>query len=294
MAELKINHHCLQCLVQKSTKVENLPLSPQQKTDYLKALLRLIADAPLSVSAPEIIEQIGVLQQSYGIETFSFAAIKQQYNTLLLSLEEELWETVLRSKNPLHTATCYAFIGNYIDFGAVDGITEQKVRNYIADATNTAFDKATFDKLQAELQRARRLVYLTDNCGEIVMDKLLIRLLKASYPALDIQVIVRGKEVLNDATMDDAVFVGLNKIVPVTQNGTGIAGTVLTKINPQSRALIDNADVIIAKGMGNFETLCGCEKNVYYMFLCKCKRFCEMFQKPQFSYMLLNEKDVQK
>ncbi len=110
------------------------------------------------------------------------------------------------------------------------------------------------------------------------------------YPDIKIDVIVRGRDVLNDATTDDAKQVGLDNIASVTQNGTGIAGTALNKINNESLALINNAYIIISKGMGNFETLKGSGLNIYYMFLCKCDKFCHMFDVPRFTYMFLNEK----
>ena len=117
------------------------------------------------------------------------------------------------------------------------------------------------------------MVYLTDNCGEVVLDKMLVKLLKEMYPNLDITVIVRGEQILNDATMEDAVQIGMTDMVNVIGNGNNIAGTWLDAVSEQALKLIDQADVIIAKGQGNFETLYGCGKNIYYMFLCKCQLF---------------------
>lgn len=109
------------------------------------------------------------------------------------------------------------------------------------------------------------------------------------YPQIDITVIVRGKPALNDATIEDAEEAGLSEVVTVIGNGNGITGTWLPEISAEAREKIEEADLILSKGQGNFETLQGCGKNIYYMFLCKCKLFVERFQMEQFEGVLANE-----
>jgi len=99
-------------------------------------------------------------------------------------------------------------------------------------------------------------------------------------------------EEYNDATILDAEEIGLVNIVNVIDNGTDIPGTQLNKINRKSREIIDNADLIIAKGQGNFETLFGCDKNIYYIFLCKCDLFVNRFNMEKFNGIFANEKDI--
>ncbi len=122
-----------------------------------------------------------------------------------------------------------------------------------------------FRDLQEELGKAKKLLYLTDNCGEIVI--------KERYPQLSVTVMVRGKAVINDATEEDAIQVGMTEITRVVNNGTGIAGTCLEQMPEVPFQEVDEADVIIAKGHGNYETLRGCDRNVFYLFLCKCEMF---------------------
>ena len=151
-------------------------------------------------------------------------------------------------------------------------------------------DQKQYEELTMELEKAKKLVYLTDNCGEIVMDKLLIKQIKNKYPDLDITVMVRGAEVINDATIEDAKQVGLNEIVKVIPNGSDIAGTWIEEISEEAKKELDEADIIISKGQGNFETLRKCGKNIYYIFLCKCDLFANIFQVPKLTGMLINEK----
>ncbi|MBQ8640311.1 MAG: DUF89 family protein, partial [Lachnospiraceae bacterium] len=196
------------------------------------------------------------------------------------------------SEDPLRLALQYAMVGNYIDFGAVGIVDETYLTALLKDAALNSVDERTFAQLKLELESAEKLVYLTDNCGEIVMDKLLIGQLKALYPQMELTVIVRGGEVLNDATVEDAVQVGLTELVPVIDNGNSIAGTWMDEVSAQARHVMEDADLILAKGQANYETLRGCGMNIYYIFLCKCEMFARMFQVPRFSGMLLKERET--
>lgn len=289
---MKFDHNCIKCLVSKNLNVSDFDIDDKLKMAYLKEVLFLISQSDADAYAPEIVESITDLQLKYGIKGFDYTDVKKHYNQLLLSFEEKIFKSIESSEDPIYKAVCYAFVGNYIDFGTNLNINEQKLNTLIDNVASVSFDVDEFVNLKNDLSTAKSLVYLTDNCGEIVFDKLLISTIKKCYKNIDIKVIVRGRPVLNDATMDDAIQVGLDKIVDVCDNGTGVAGTVLGRINEQSSALINRADVIISKGMGNFETLNGCGKNIYYMFMCKCEKFCSVFNVPLLTNMLLNDKRI--
>ena len=102
---------------------------------------------------------------------------------------------------------------------------------------------------------------------------------------------LRGKKILNDATMEDARMIGLTEIADVIDNGTEIAGTCLELIDIKAKECIEAADVIISKGQGNFETLNGCGLNIYYLFLCKCEWFVKRFGMEQFKGVFINDKN---
>lgn len=289
-----IDYKCLKCLIEKNLNMDKIQLSDAQKTLYLKDFLKLLADAPDTLSAPELVEQITNLQTKYQITAFDYTEIKKYYNHLLLHLEEEIYNKIIHAEKPLLTACKYALIGNYIDFGTNLNINEDMLHSLIDSVDSISFDTTEFFNFERELKTCKELVYLTDNCGEIVFDKILIKYLKEHYKDMNITAIVRGKNILNDATQEDATQVHLNDFAKVYDNGTGIAGTVLSRINSQSLSLIDHADMIISKGMGNFETLQGCNKNIYYLFMCKCEKICSIFQSPLFTYMFLNEKRLER
>ena len=118
-------------------------------------------------------------------------------------------------------------------------------------------------------------------------DKLIIEVIQRLNPRAEITAIVRGEEAMNDATIEDAEQVGLTEVVKVIGNGSDILGTCLKYISEEARMVIEEADVVLAKGQGNFETLLGYDKNIYYIFLCKCEMIAEMFGVEKFSPMLV-------
>ena len=286
----KLQAECISCLLKKY--LDRIPQDASSETAlaYTQRLCRVLAEASPAMSAPEVVERINALRRETfgGVEDFGEA--KVFFNNLILGLEPHLLDTIRRSSDPVGLALRYAMLGNYIDFAAMDTVDENRLLRMLEEAEQLAFDDGEAANLWNELSAAKRLVYLTDNCGEIGLDKLFILTLQAAFPALRIDAIVRGAPVLNDATMADARQVGLDAVVPVTDNGTAVAGTCLARLSPEAKALVDAADVIISKGQGNFETLRHCGLNVYYLFLCKCRFFADRLGVPLFTGMLLNDR----
>ena len=284
----RLNAQCVSCLLNKHLK--NIPdsFSSAKKLRYMQGILKIIGNADVCMSAPEIVEQIDKFKQSF-CETDSFSQIKDFYNNLLLGVEKDIEANIENSHNPLETAVKYAMAGNFIDFGAMESVDEQILKETLQNAEKIVINKAELEGFENEIIKAENIVYLTDNCGEIVLDKLLIKQILKINNSLKINVIVRGEPVLNDCTVDDACQVGLDKLVAVSGNGTAIAGTVLEKISLEAKGLIDNADLVISKGQGNFETLHHCGKNIYYLFLCKCEMFAQRFGVPQFTGVFIND-----
>ena len=137
------------------------------------------------------------------------------------------------------------------------------------------------------------VLYLCDNCGEIVLDKLLILQLQKHFPHLQITVMVRGGEVLNDATMRDVRQIHLDEVCPCTSSQVPLAGCDLRHIGEDTRALLASSDMIIAKGQANFESLYGCGLPIYYLLLCKCDYFCEQFRMHHLKGIFAYEKTLE-
>jgi len=249
-------------------------------------------DARLEDSSPTLSPAISRLQREmFGIELYDYTDIKKYFNSLMMEKAPEIEKEIMAAKDPLKLAVQYAMTGNYIDFGAVENVNEEDLNKYLERAKEIPVKEAEYEAFKADIRKAQKLVFLTDNCGEIVMDKLLIKELKRQNPSIDLTVIVRGEDVSNDATLIDAEQIGLTDMVKVIGNGSGIAGTSMKDISEETLNLMKEADVLIAKGQGNFETLQMCGLNIYYLFMCKCMMFANRFRVPQFTGMLINDKN---
>ena len=212
-----------------------------------------------------------------------------KYNRLLLEREESLRGEIEQEPDRFQAAIQCAITGNYIDFGAMSDVNEEKLHELLSNRTEIRLDEAELAHLKQDLGQAKRLAYITDNAGEIVLDKIFISELKKLYPELEIGVIVRGFPTLNDATSADAEYVGMDREAVIISNGTDVPGTPMGEISGEARNWIDSSDLCIAKGQGNFETLRGCNRNIYYLFLCKCELFVKKFQVERFTPVLSNE-----
>lgn len=290
MEVLRFNTQCIDCIMSRFLSKIPPTVDERSKLRFAKAIMKIIVDADDSVSAPEIVAMATALKNEVFGAHDDYAEAKKYFNALMLSLEDSISDKITASSEPLLTAAKFALLGNYIDFGAMASVDENKLRQMLGEVDGISLNSTEFDNLCHDLENGKRLVYLTDNCGEIALDKLFIREIKARFPSVDVTVLVRGEPVLNDATMEDATDIGLPLVATVLPNGTNVAGTCLNKLPPKIKEIVDNADVIISKGQGNFETLHDCGLNVYYFFLCKCKLFSDQFKVPSFTGMLLNDR----
>ena len=286
---IRLNSECIKCLLNKYLNKLPCDMTEEQKVCYFQKILEIISKTDYSVSAPEIVAEVVSIQKQMFGKWEDYSELKKYYNGLMLSLCSELSKKIETAPSPLRLAAGYSMLGNYIDFGAMDSVDENKLKTLLDTAGDINIDGVEFDNLKNDLSTARNLVFLTDNCGEIALDKLFMTEIMKEYPHLSLKIIVRGAPVLNDATLEDALQVGLDSIAEVVSNGSDVAGTCLTKISNTAKTYIDNADLVIAKGQGNFETLRYCGKNVYYMFLCKCQLFADRCNVPRFTPMLLND-----
>ena len=290
---MRLNTFCLCCQINKqASMIDSFP-DEKKKLAYMQNVLTRLTNLQEDDNSPSLYTEFQKhFTKIWGIAPKDYTELKKEFNQLMMDLEEELMLSIRESADPLERALIYSRIGNYIDFAALSHVKKEKLLSLIEEGRQESLDKEEYRHFCEELSSASSLVYLTDNCGEIVLDKLVIRILKERFPKLDIQVIVRGFPAANDATIEDAKMCGLTEFVPVIGNGNDVGGTWLPHISKESLSLIKNADVIISKGQGNFETLHGCALNIYYLFLCKCEWFMRMFQAEKFQGMFVNEKRI--
>lgn len=287
----RLRPECIKCLLDKYLEKYPENITDNQKLEYMQKILEMVAKAPKSYATPVIVSKMNeVHKQLFGIPIEDFTQVKWHFNEIMMECEEVLQKRLEEAEDPLRLAIQYALVGNYIDFGTIEYVDEAYLSQLLEEAGQRPVSEVNYELLKKELSTGKKMVFLTDNCGEIVMDKLLIQVIQRLFPKLEITVIVRGGDVLNDATIVDAQQIGLTEQFHVIGNGNNIAGTWLEELSQEAEQEIDSADVIIAKGQANYETLRFCRKNIYYLFLCKCQMFARNFGVPQFTGMLVREK----
>lgn len=208
------------------------------------------------------------IKELSGVED-PYRHLKSVSNRSALDLLPGLRREAAGAPDPLAFALRAAVAGNIVDFGnrSGPGDLEGSLRNV---TTGDLFVDHT-PYLRSDLEGASSLLLLCDNAGEIVMDRLLCEVLTDLYPGLVLTAAVRGGPMINDATVEDAVEAGLDGICEVISTGYAMAGIDLEKSALAFRQAFAAADVIIAKGQGNFESLEGRGENVYHLFQVKCE-----------------------
>ncbi len=292
---MKISAMCIRCIMDRQEEKIRDMENEDIKSSYLKEVAGIIAAAEEDATAPYLVYEINMVYKRYFGELPDYEREKREFNRLMLKLEPELEKDIRSGSNEedvLRNAVNYARTGNYIDYGAMNRVEEGTLLELLRDAKGEVLEEDTFRRLRRDLREATEVVYLADNCGEIVADKLLIKILGEQYPKIHITVIVREIPVLNDAVRKDAEDVGLTDMVKVIGNGNGVAGTQLRLLGREALDAVNAADVIISKGQGNFETIHGCGLNIYYLFLCKCEWFTKRFGMERLKGVFVNEADL--
>lgn len=286
------NSYCTQCLLKKH--LTNYPdtATEEERLTYIRRLFSILTDIAPGESSPVVVNRILTLQKEMFDQFVDYTDIKKHFNQLMLEQEDWIYADISSATDPIRRAVQYVMKGNYIDFGVLSDVNSEKLMELLSQAKDQTIDEQIFEELMQDLTSAKNMVLLTDNCGEIVLDKLLVRTIMSQFPDLQIHVIVRGGHALNDATMEDACQVGLPDLVEVIGNGTCLQGTYLPDISKEARDLLEQADVILSKGQGNFESLQYCGLNIYYLFLCKCDLFTKRFHTHLYNGILTNDRYV--
>lgn len=282
---------CISCIFGKQDKLIRQFDNEEKKSEYMHRVLEILYKHGQSESSPRLAEQINMLYESYW-GSIDYKSLKHKYNQLLLNKEREIEQRIRKTGDVIKECIKYVCAGNYIDFSAVESVSEQVFEKLLNKAAQEMVSEEEYSHFINDLEMAHKLVYLTDNCGEIVLDKLFIQLIQERYPSLQIHVIVRGKDVINDATLNDAREVGLTELVPCIGNGNGAPGSVIKRFGQEARQLLLDADIVISKGQGNFEGLFGEGLNPYYFFLCKCELFVRRFGLKQYESVFIKEERI--
>ena len=288
---MRLDSQCILCLLKRHSETAAKYGDEEQVTAFTRDLMHMICAGPVEMSAPFYTPGITKLfTEHFGLADDRFAEEKEISNRYALERFDRLTQMVRSAADPLYAGLQGAILGNYIDFSALQGeVSFEKLDEMLSLLHTIQVDRETFEALRADLGRGKELLYLTDNAGEIVFDRVFLEVIRDTFPNLSITVCVRGGPAQNDATRADAQAVGMP--FRVIDNGTRIPGTVLELASEELNAALSSADVILAKGQANVETLLDTDHgyNVYYAFLVKCKRFIDRFGKAKLTPMLVHD-----
>jgi hypothetical protein len=257
---------CIPCLVRQALDAGRLASpDPAIGEQLVRDVLTWIAASDLRQAPPVLAQHIHRrLRELTGVEDI-YRPAKDRLNRVAMGLRADLEGAVAAADDPFDMAVRLAIAGNVIDLGVTGDVSEAAVRRSVDQALREPVHGRVED-LRRVADQADRILYLADNAGELVFDRLLIEQLGPGR----MTVAVRGAPVINDATMEDAHAVGLPDIVEVIDNGSDAPGTVLDDCSPAFRRLFATADLVIAKGQGNFETLIDEPSAIFFLFKVKC------------------------
>lgn len=272
-----IKADCIPCILAMTLKaIKNLSLTAREEKDLLTEILKIpgLRGLDWNQTSPAIIETVMNIIMEKVHDPDPFLKEKIHLNTQALALLPFLEKLVEGSADPLYTAAKIAILGNSMDIMMPEGLSS--LEKFILEKLEAPLSKEAFDQFCRQVSKARQMLYLTDNAGEIGFDRLFIQTLKKQYD-VNVTVVVRSLPTLNDATLSGAREAGLDQVATLMENGIDgpFPGTSLKRCSQAVRQLADDSDLIISKGGGNFDSLSeevhDLKTPVIFMLLSKCR-----------------------
>lgn len=261
---MRTSPDCLPCFTKQAAYTAGLATDSASLHDkIMTSAARIIASFDLELSPPEnAVYLYRMIAEQTGNPDI-FADLKNLSNQTVLKMLPDLKDKISQAADPLRTAALLTLAGNIIDYGSHHDFD---VHRAVDECLNKDLAIDDLDELRADLHRAGKILYLGDNCGELVFDGLLIEQFNQ-----EVTLAVKEKAVINDALPADAEECGLGGICRVISNGTDCPGTPLQSCNNEFKKIFNEADLIISKGQGNFETLSEIAGPIYFFLMVKCE-----------------------
>ena len=267
---------CIPCFFKQALEAARLAKAgPKTQKRILDKLAKSILNFPLTSSPPEMGRVIyGLVRKETG-KGDPYKKLKAKSNTLALKLYGRLKKKVSSSRDRLLAALELAIAGNIIDYGAKNSLNvDKELKKILSEEHETIKkeNKAIFNypEFKHALKNAETILYLADNAGETVFDRILIEEIKRLDKNKKIIYAVKEKPIINDALMEDAYRCGINKVASIISNGLDVPGTILSLCSKEFLKFYKEADMIISKGQGNFEALSDAKKPIFFLFMAKC------------------------
>ena len=258
---------CLSCFTRQAVDLaKSATNDPEEQERLARRFLRSLSELDWTPSAPAVAQRLHNLVRPLLPDEDPWEAAKAEFNRMAAKALPEARQRVRESADPFDTALRLAAAANIIDFGISRHLTARDVEQALEDCLTQPL-QGDVEEFRRAVRRATRILYLADNAGEIVFDKLVLEML----PREKVTVAVRGKPVLNDATREDAEAVGVTDLVEVIDTGSDAPGILLEDCSPEFQAAFREADLVLAKGQGNLESLLQGPKEVFFLLRVKCE-----------------------
>jgi len=283
---LKIGLECIPCFVRQAFEAVSLVTNDQKVRErILRQVLARLSRISFDNTPPYIARDIHRIVKLLSGDSDPYLEIKKDSNTLALKLMPSLKELIESSANPFETAVRLAIAGNIIDCGQGGHVNEEQIKKTISQCLDQPVSKDAINELKEEIEKASSILYLGDNAGEVFFDRLLIEELQG-YPVI---FAVRGAPTINDALRDDARMADLHKLVAVVDNGSDVPGTILEECSEEFKRLFFEADLVIGKGQGNYETLSDEQKRIFFLLKVKCPVIAEHIGCQEGEMVIINK-----
>lgn len=260
---MRIHDKCLPCVVNQVVKVANIT-GVDKKEELLREVFTYLSKMDFEITIPEIVGEIFGMIKKHINNPDPYKETRNYYNALFLKLLPEFERKIEQAGNSFQLALRYAIVGNIIDFNPIHNTLLEDIFDYFEKMEQLELTIDDSKTLMEDISNAKILLYLGDNCGEICMDKILLKRIKELNSNVKILFGVRGKPVVNDSIAEDAYAVGIDEYAEIIDNGDGSLGTVLNRTSPEFKKVYKKADIVIAKGQANYECLSEENKNIYF------------------------------
>lgn len=282
---MKLQYECISCIVaQVLTVAKMLSFDETHTETAVRDTLSYLSKADYAGCTPESMAELWEILLKDADSDDPYKHIKELCNREAIKMEQRTREAIHAAKDPFTKALKYAIAGNLVDYGLEHPVALEEQNRQIDEISSRQFATDDSPALKEALMKAVKILYICDNAGEILFDKLLIEYIKEEFPQAEVVCAVRGKPVLNDVTSADALAVGIQHVARIVDNGDGSPGTVLHRTSEAFREEYRTADVVLAKGQGNYESLSGEDhENLFFLFMAKCGTICHVANVPKMS-----------
>ena len=262
---------CIPCFLRQSLEASRMVTSNETLHEIvLKKVMRYLqVISSFNNPPPELSKEVHAIVRNMLNCKDPYREVKKKSNEMANELYPRLEQIVEEAKDPFLMATKLAIIGNVIDFGAMNRFD---VKDMINKAITENIDDNAYSRFKESIEKAQTILYLADNAGEIFFDKLLIK--KFAEMGKKIVYAVKNNPIINDATIEDAKFAGIDKFAEVLSADEGqdksAPGILLNYASSKFLNYFRNADVVIAKGQGNYESLSNSGREIFFLLVVKC------------------------